>query len=546
MNSVPLNIPRQFDGDVLNEWLGIFWTRMCYDHGVVKSYMNGQGLLSMQMALEFIEAVSALELDKCPIFHRSRWMPLIVRKSEKGTGKAVSFRVGVDPPVFVGPQPENSEYQYGAIYKVGGYAQPRSFVSYPIHGSIHSVAACICDSISDPSVVLVNGKDFYVESDTLLIKSESDMFDNPKFSRRILALPNGGTDEEIILWAIDALVDRNLLYNHFGYAVGISLPSSEFYSRVLSTLWKLYVTGGPEAFMKACLAAMLGLQAISSDETVKAILTDFATDDILIVTDKAAYRYPPGTTVSSNVKVGTELSSGTIPVDTIKVFSRLSSINIGASRLEFESAVPMVHIPQSMLSVPVKFGLSASWTISPVVFHGIDTNGYPKLSLTLSGDPDDIELFWTEMFRVMELKGINLVDLIPEVGNMEWASLAIGQSVGFASPAKFIVDNFIGPNSMFVVIDLDHVADRSALPHLSKINNMAPIGSHIFIHMRMGVQELGYDMSDKSVIVNGDTSDTDLNYRYTGSQSDVAGIAGSMLYRDSSPRVRYKVICGDL
>ena len=545
MKATSLDIPIEFDGYTLYGWLGTFWTQMCSDHELARAYSNGQGLLSLQMYIDFLETIGMLTYDKCPVFHRSRWMPLMVRKSERGTGKAVSFKVGMEPPVYVGSQPENSGYQYGAVYKVGGYAQPRSFVSYPIHASVSSVASCICDTIVNPSVILVNGKDFYVESDTLLIKGSSDIFDDPRFARRIVTNSDGTTDEEIVLWAVDAMVDKDLLYTHFGYAVGVNLPSSEFYQKVLTSLWRLYVSGGPEAFLKACIASMVGIPAIVSDETVDEVITDFITNDMLVVTNKMTYRYPAGSIMSLGVEKGAILTAGAIPVETIKVFSKLTSSYIGGSRKDLEESVPIVHIPPSMLSVKVKFGIGAVWTSSPVTFNGLDANGNPKLSMPLAGDPGDIELFWEAIFSTFEKKGERMADLVSGVGAIDWTAVALGQVIGFSSPAMFIVDNFIGPNSVFVVIDIDHVASREAFASLSKIRNAIPIGTSIFMCMKSSVSPDLYDLSNNSAIVSGGTADS-ITYRYTGNQVEAIGVPGGLVYVDSEPVVHYKVICGEL
>lgn len=542
MKSTPLALSPQFDGTTLNGWLGRFWTQMCVDKALVSAYSNAQGLLSTQLHLNFLEAQDMLSYASCPVYHRVRWMPIVVRKSQRGTGNAVLFRVGMEPPVYSGTQPENSGYQYGAVFKVGGYAQPRGFVSYPIPRAVSAVASCICDSIVEPKAMLVNGTDFYVSDSTLLVRESKDMFDDARFARRQVALPDGAMDEEIMLWAADALVDRDILYQHFGYALGIGLPSSEGYQKFLSAMWHLYVSGGPEAVLRAAVAAGLGISAVESDETVETVLTDPATNEVLVVTDSQIYRYPAGSTVSRGTVPGAQLTAGTVPVETVRVFARLNSTKSAAERPDLEEYVPIVHIPPSMLAADTRFGVGGRWEPTPVLFRGLDTNGNPRFSTDLVGEPDDVAAVWDSLFLASERSGTSMAFLFPGLSTMEWTSLSDGTAVGHASPADFLVRNFLGANSAFVVIDLAHVAERAYLAHIGGVNNMIPVGSKLFIYARTETSPDAYDLSEGSAIVSGGAADS-VSYRYLIHRSEQAGIQGSMTYRDSAPVGKYRAVC---
>jgi len=415
MEATTLTFESPSQSNLLYRWLGSFWTMLFKDEDLVRSWADGQGIMAIQVYLNFLESLDLLSREKAPVFHRERWMPIILKQSQLGTGRASSIKLEDKKPVQLGPQDMDTEYEPNKIYTLGGFAVPRGFVSYPIDKSVAKVN-CIMDRIIDPSIVLVVGVDFYVEEDTLFIKKDKDPFKGGFATRTITN--NNTEDKELILWCCDALIDREYIYKHFGYVVQKRLESSTYYKQIINKVWDMYVSGSPLSILESAIATILKLPTIlNAVEIVEQLTEDLYTEDRLLITNLGVYRYPSNSIFKSKIIIGAELSVGECPVDTIRFYSHLAdnSNNLGDfSQNQFEQDISSLLLARGFFDCELGSSLGLSRDSVPILFKGLDKNNNPMFKFELKGAPEDVITFWDTFWRKAEVAKNQTLPLFQE------------------------------------------------------------------------------------------------------------------------------------
>lgn len=110
-------------------------------------------------------------------------------------------------------------------------------------------------------------------------------------------------DREAVLWLADMLVDKEDLYNLFGYVLGIKLASSDRYKALINALFNALINGPSKAALAECMSAITGIPVVKEGkEQVLKI------EDNKVITDKNEYIFSVNDTIL--VSVGDVLSRG--------------------------------------------------------------------------------------------------------------------------------------------------------------------------------------------------------------------------------------------
>ena len=164
----------------VKDTLGAFWSSVYRDQDFVDSELYARILSAAQLHIDVMEYLSIRDHSNSPIFHREHWHPVLVKYSQRNTGRGLV--IGMPDPPVIGSQPEGSVYLQGSIFEVGGNAELSKVVTYPFQAlpgcRMMRVRTCICDSISSPSHILIQGRDFDIDSDNgvLIVRREQDPF----------------------------------------------------------------------------------------------------------------------------------------------------------------------------------------------------------------------------------------------------------------------------------------------------------------------------------------------------------------------------------
>ena len=227
-NSIPADYSPDSakNAQTLFEWLGSFWSEIYEDPEFIENLQGARALRAAQLYLDLLENLKLQDRENAPIFHRERWHPIIIRKSQRNTGSKNMIKLVDDGTVVLGKQtheiyPEGTEISLGS--KEANY---KNMVVYPLDTEslkLKDVMTCISNNIADASVILGKGTDFVILDGAIAISENKDPFtgeDNTKWSKfEIIADDPSKNDEEVVLWACDAMFDKDFIYNAFTRAV---------------------------------------------------------------------------------------------------------------------------------------------------------------------------------------------------------------------------------------------------------------------------------------------------------------------------------------
>lgn len=490
-------------GNSVRNSIGSFWSIIYKDTALLSAYFSGSGLVAAQVYLEFLEAQASLGRLAIPNFHRERWYPMVIRKSQKNRGKAVTC--GQQPPLVVGPQLQDTDYVPGATYEVGGSAVRYGMVGYPVYdGRVDAGVTTISEDIVSPAKVLTSRVQFVAENgDLLFIKSEDPFRPGSPFPRRVVQDPvTGEEDEEILLWGTDILQDREFMYDHFGYAVELREPTGRVYADRVNALWDLRFNASELAVLRKAIADMLGVAVTTRDEVVEAVLPN------QVITDESVYNLGPEEELLPEVVAGATIPAGSFLTDTVRLYHHLDTRNFeeanGISLGQFVSDVPSLYLPAGVVgNYASGVGFVVTYQDQPIFFEGNDANGNPKLRFEVGADSSVSDSYWQGVWDNAELRGESLADVFSEFLYSPPPYYSDGLVVGEINPMKFFMDNALYANGALLVVDFVKLPPYiTSLDVLSRLKKLIPAHILLLIVGRQSATDefdMGVDVTESTV-----------------------------------------------
>jgi hypothetical protein len=435
-------------GDFLFRSLGSFWTQIFQDKEVLKGYTLGQAEEIKQRYFDLIEAVNNYSIKETQIFHTEKWLPITVLKSKFNK---IPFVFEKYKAVF-GSQPASDKYYHDLIFKFGFEKEAVEDVYQYFIGKEIKNIGMIADRVIAPNVLYLCGSDVIIEDGALTFNSnifEEDSFE--KFDivgdngEAVTYIDNDGVKQQeqgIIIWLYSAKLDKNYLYNNFGYIFDFRLDTSELYRAILEIVFNTFVNGPTLNNIKSLVATALQVPIIYNKiEVVQKSFSD--TDHSYIVTDKQCYKINKKLS-PINVKTGQLLYAGDVLCENFELFDNASSANgwwkksnLLDGRLAFSKYLFLGNYTNQL---SFSSGLE---TIS------LDENGdivFPVLGL-----PEDVKRFNNYLNNSIARKNV-LKDYFNLINPYDAVSFV---------PLDFIMDNFMKLNIAFIKITFHSDAEMS-------------------------------------------------------------------------------------
>ena len=107
--------------------------------------------------------------------------------------------------------------------------------------------------------------------------------------------------------------------------------------------------------------------------------------------------------------------------------------------------IPSVTIPSGMIRAKTEYGVYAMWDMSEVKK---DAKG--RLHFDIGGSPADVKAFWEDVWNKADEMGVSMESLLGAEGTK-------------VSPAAFFLNNLMGANTLFVVVDRSQIDDISMM-----------------------------------------------------------------------------------
>lgn len=486
----------------LFKWLGSFWTDVYEDDGLVKNLQGSRAERLSQRYLDLLEVASLVDRKGAPVFHRERWFPVIVRRSQRNKGPAGLVRLGGNE-VVIGEQ-TSEIYPEGTVFPIGGdSANFSGIVVYPIDGGVKRVVSCIVDNIAAPTVVLRPGVDFTVLDGGIAVLERHDPFSSGSFAVFDDLYSTGPGDSEAVMWACDALFDKDYVGGHLGYAVGLPVKSTDGFKRIVNAVWDSVSEGAAPRVLLSLVASLCGVPTVRNrEEVVEAVVDDG--NGMQVVTDLEVYDLPKGAVLRKGVATGSRLRMFDTLDDTVRVYPFLTNPGnpgqtdaVAKDLLDLKLDIPVVDIPPAIIRSDVEDGFYVGWDERGIVCHGFDANGNPKLSFRLEGSEPDNDAFWGDVWARCEKANASVAGCF--AGCITDTDYAVGRRCGSVSPIRFFLRQLIGANTLVVTVRTDAVPPSSPIydpRFFATVRDCMPSHVRLYFIEHDSVESAGYDLGD--------------------------------------------------
>ncbi len=382
---------------VLRNLLGSFWTSIFSDQVGLNAYFKTMSRVFDQAYQNYSEVIQCSVRLLTPVFHKELCQVIKLNKSAKGLAVPRYDDTGI-------------YYDNGLIYdQTFNTGKP----TWAIDSSISDLSVLV-DSIDRPSVMLVEGVDFFLTNGNL--QFVTDPFNS------IQSTPEGD-DETILLFALDGKTDRQYIRDHWGYVVDLSISnSSQAYLDTVNAILDSVVSSPSTANVRKVLESACGCDLVRNrNETVEGVYFNGITRTV--VTDKESYSYPEEAVVE--VAIGDVVSAGDALTDRIKIYD----INQGDNIDDLEAII---------------LGEGTLLTGGQLIFYNQDvllevigsySNGCPKIRFNIGGHPSVIEVFWAEVDYFSETVGITVAHYLSGIYD---SAPAVTDLPIYVNPLEFV------------------------------------------------------------------------------------------------------------
>jgi len=428
------------DGNVLLTAVGSFWNSIFSDRARLETEFDSIGELYVQAQQNFLEAVACLSRIDIPVFHTERWHFMVIKQSDLVADETL-LSYGDEDAVY-GPQPDSGEtFTYGVASKAAyAYRLPDD--------TLANVTGYLSNRMLDPSVVLTKGMDFVIDRDKKLIRFAQDPFENELFAQRSVYTGNVVTDTELAIWVFNGEFDKTYLYDHFGYAIGVQVRSTQYYKDFINAFFNMMVRTPTLADVRLMLTALTGVPTvIETREEVKFIVeTDGATE---VITDYHVYRFQPGVTVL--VDVGDIVDQGDELIDGVRI------IELSGSNRDF-SSVRALALDESFLDDILFANIAFPNVSSDLMYLGPDSAGKVEVRFDVAGFDEDVAHFWQVVHSNGVLAGQTLAEALDRRLNPTPEIQPQPQNLpAQVNPLELLIDNLLKYNLYLIHIKSDAI-----------------------------------------------------------------------------------------
>lgn len=358
--------------DKVHGLLGAFWHSYYDSSEQVKSLVLSVVELQKQIAQESIELENALSRHTVDPFRKVLWYPVKVRKSQM---EADSIRYAV--------YDADTVYGDGTLY---GSEVGRVF-TITVPSEIKTAEAAV-NQILEPGFIIENPE---IRSGKLILGVNP--FDGSDFYvTEVYDIQGNVVDHEALIWLKNCEVDRDDIYNLFGYILGIKLPSSERYRDLVNAIMDSLVNGPSEGTLIKAVSAVTGIPVVRNDsETVISVSGN------TITTDQQVYKFSDSDIITASP--GDILFRNGVMSRGMNLVSGIDSPG--------NPDIPAMELTQRLVPIP---GFNRAVILnSDQPVKAVSVDGYSRVDIPFASVTPDTKLFNDTMW-VRGLDNISLID----------------------------------------------------------------------------------------------------------------------------------------
>jgi hypothetical protein len=271
---------------------GSFWTETYDARAQTEALFAAVAELAKQYRVQGDEAIAAVSRTAIRPYRRERWAELVLKRSELNTSRGALLHYGTG--AVYGAQEDGTRYQYG----VSG----TTYYAYPAPAGLRR-CTCLGTRINTPGRCWTLGVDVKFDAELGLFLFRDDPLADPHVARLV-----DDDDVTALLWICDAEFEHHDVYQQYGFVHGFSARQDSLVQKPgLNAVADCVVGGTSLKTFTDLLEAGTGIPKTQRAEIVEDVSEDAAGP--LLLTDRAAYRLPPGSTIPWSIQE-------TIPADT--------------------------------------------------------------------------------------------------------------------------------------------------------------------------------------------------------------------------------------
>jgi hypothetical protein len=330
----------------LKNMLGTFWPLMFNDQSGLDAWVAALSASSRQAAMDLTEMREAISRATVPLRRTERWFPFTWTVQQ------------LVPLVELHQYLDLSEFTFSDNSLLFGVGVDQGMVCLPVATSFDVVL--LAEQITQPGRWLIRGLDFFQLPGWLVFR-ESPLI-----------------GDQFTWFGFYVQEDKQRLQQQFGYALPLSLPSTDTARRFLNAIMDAYVRGASISSFARAWYALTDTPYTETTETVEEVTVDV--HGRLIITDREAYRVPD--TADIVVNVGDRLR----PLTPLTASCRIYDLGHGELPDYFGLTLGRGFLPIGLRE------LTFDNRDVPLVVETVD--GYTKVSFELGGFPEDVTAFW--------------------------------------------------------------------------------------------------------------------------------------------------------
>lgn len=437
--------------------LGSFWSRAFDDAQVASSFVFARAQAEQQLKQNFQELVDALNEKTCPVFHRQLWYELSVSKA------AVEARIAVYGRA--GNYGEGRQYGVPSVVDYKRLPVPADLVYVPV----------ITNRIQEPGLVLIDGIDYTLESGELVFRE--NLFDNPNVRIEPVFSEGEVVDQELRIWLCQSDWDKQQLYQHFGYVLGVNYPSDDTYKQFIVLLLEALRDGLTQDLLERLIALVSGNPVSLAAEKVLKIDQD--SRHKVVTTASNVYLASLSSTLA--VSVGDDLRVGQQITQEVVYYDFSSGV--------VPAGLHSLYLPNSYLTPDFADGLTFVNQEVPVDVKTVDGKTY--MSFEVGGYPTDATTLFDLMFNRAiannEKTLAEIYDVRPAGQTTQPTAASLPATI---NPCQFLVENVLRFN--YAAVYLRATAETARLTYLTDriLRRLVPPWQTLLVFVDI---EFGYD-----------------------------------------------------
>lgn len=512
-------------GDALIRTIGSFWYYYFSDRDALKTIYRAEGHRQGQVYLDYLTAVASVSRFDIPVFSTQDWYLLTLRQSDRDRVSNIYGQEGLT-------------YGGGAAY--GTPQEDKVLFPLPsdgFFGDLAQVQYTIYNRIVYPSKTWTSGLEVSIDRDRGVIEFRDDPFESDYVARRDVIDENGNTvDEEIGLWIYKGEFDLDLVYNHWGFAVGLQLQSSQFYKDIVNALWDMYVIGSNMAGFEQIFSASLGIPLVrEAVERVERLVVE--TDRQLVITDKQVYEFSSNANIT--VVPGDSLVAGQAMSDDLRIID-LSGNDVDTN------TIPALTFGDNFLSGGYFAELTFENRTVTLEYLGTDEDNKAVVVFEVGGFPGDVDTFFEQAQTLGKQPDSQTLAELLDLRDHPVGQPLPSNLPSTINPLEFVLDNIMKNHLVLVKVRTAAILqDAPGLAILRYMRNVIPPQMTFIVYVEVAPDADTIDLGQAGGEDTPGAEDTPTRFdgipvedEEIGPKDEVA--AGEPAYEDRVLRV-YKV-----